>query len=96
MCIMALEVDPWQLNDITDYFKTQRMCDKIVKDEPYFLKFVPDWFVTQQEIDIWYDDDDYCNDDEIIEWYKGHQKRKAQKAKKKKKNFYLLHGIPTV
>ena len=33
----ALEVDPWQLNNIPDYFKTQKMCE-----------FVPDWFMTQQ------------------------------------------------
>ena len=83
MCINALEVDPWHLNNIPDYFNTQKMCDKTVKDDSYFLQFVPDWFVTQQQIDVWYDDDDYCNDDEPIEWYEGHQTRKAQKAKLK-------------
>ena len=29
MCIKALEVDPWQLNDIPD-LKTTKMCDKTV------------------------------------------------------------------
>ena len=57
------------------------MCDKAVKDDPSFLKFVTDWFVTQQQIDVWYDDDYWYHDDELIEWYNGYQKRKAQKAK---------------
>ena len=47
------------------------MCDKTVKDDPYSLHF------TNKN---WHDDDDYCNDDELIEWYNGYQKRKAQKA----------------
>ena len=45
------------------------------------LKYVLDWSVTHQQLDIWFDDDDYCNDAEIIEWYEGYQKRKVQKAK---------------
>ena len=57
------------------------MCDKIVKDDSYSLKFVPDWFATQQQLKIWHDDNDYYDDDELIEWYEGHQKRKAQKSK---------------
>ena len=80
MFIKALKVDPWQLHDIPDQFKTQKICDKTVKDDLYSLQFVPDWFVTQQQLKIWHDDDDYCNDDELIEWYNGYQKRKAQKA----------------
>ena len=48
----------------------------------FSLQFVPDWFVTQQQFDIWYDNDYvYNNDNEIIEWYKDYEKRKAQKAK---------------
>ena len=82
MYIKALEIDPWQLNDISDYFKAQQICDKTAKDDPYSLQCVPDWFVTQQQMNVWYDHDDYCNDDELIEWYQGHQKRKAQKAKR--------------
>ena len=57
------------------------MCDKAVKDDPSSLWFFPDWFVTQQQIDVWYDDDYWYHDYEIIEWYNGYQKRKAQKAK---------------
>ena len=33
---------------------------------------------------MWRDKDDYCNDDELSNWYEGHQKRKSQKAKIKK------------
>ena len=77
----TLEVDPCQLNDIPDYLKKQKMCDKAVKDDPSSLQFVPDWFVTQEQIDIWYDDDYWYHDDELMEWYEGYKKRKAQKAK---------------
>ena len=81
MCIMALEVDLWQLNYILDYHKIQKMCDSVVRRDPYSLQFVPDWFVTQEQIKIWGDDDNYYDDDEIIEWYDGYQKCKVQKAK---------------
>ena len=38
--------------------------------------------MTQEQLKLWHDDDDCDNDDdELIEWYEGHQKRKAQKAK---------------
>ena len=80
LSIKAFEVDPRQLNDIPDYLKTQKMCDKAVKDDPWLLMFVPDWFVTQEQIRVWYDGDNWYDDDEIIEWYEGHLKRKAQKA----------------
>ena len=57
------------------------MCDKAVRDDAFFLECVPDWFVTQQQVKLWDYDDDFCDDDEIIKWYKDYQKRKAQKAK---------------
>ena len=60
------------------------MCDKEVKYDPSSLKFVPDWFVTWEQIDKWYDNNQWYHDDEMIEWYKGYKKRKAQKAKIKK------------
>ena len=47
---------------------------------PFSLVCVPDWFLTQQQIKIWHDDVCYCNDDEVIEWYDGYKRRKAQKA----------------
>ena len=81
MCINAVEVDLWQLHDVPDHFKTQEMYDRVVRNDPFSLQFVPDWFVTQQQVKLQHDDDDYCNDNEIIEWYEGHQKRKAEKAK---------------
>ena len=37
--------------------------------------------MTQQQIDTWYDDDYVYNDHEMIRWYDGYKKRKAQKAK---------------
>ena len=37
--------------------------------------------LTQQQIKSWHDDDDYCNDNRIVEWYEVYQKRKTQKAK---------------
>ena len=45
------------------------------------MQFVSDWFVTQEQLEIWQDDDDYCTDDEVIEWYNGYTRRKAQKLK---------------
>ena len=44
MFIKALEVDPWQLNDIPGYLRTKKMYDKTLKNDPYTLQFVPDWF----------------------------------------------------
>ena len=81
MPCVSIALDPWQLNDIPDYLKTQKVCDKAVKDDPSSLQFAPDWFVTQQQIAVWYDDDYWYHDNEVIEWYNGYQKRKAQKAK---------------
>ena len=57
------------------------MCEKAVKKYLCLLKYVPDWFVTDQQIKIWHDNDYHCNDDQLIEWHKGYQKLKTQKAK---------------
>ena len=81
MCITTLEIDPWQLNDFPDYFKTQEMCDDTIWEDPYSLLFVPHWFLTQQQLEIRHNDDEYCTVDEIIRWYKRYKKRKVQKAK---------------
>ena len=54
---------------------------KAVAKYLWLLKYVADSFVTHQQIKIWHDNDGYCNDAELIEWYKGHQKLKTQKAK---------------
>ena len=53
------------------------MCNEAVKVDPGLLKHVPDWSVTQEQTDAWHDDDYWYHDDEIIEWYEDHQKRKA-------------------
>ena len=62
--------------------KTQKMCDDVVRRDSYSLQFVPNWSVTNEQINGWRDDDEYCDDDddELIEWYNGYQRRKAQKA----------------
>ena len=61
------------------------MCDKAVEVGPFFLLYVPNWLVTQQQVKLWHDDDDFYDDDnELVEWYDGRQKRKAQKAQLKK------------
>ena len=59
------------------------MCERAVGKGPYSLEFVPDWFVTQWQVNVWHDHN--YNNDEIIEWYDGYQKRKAQKTNIKDK-----------
>ena len=81
MCIKVFEIDPWSLYDIPDNLKKQEMCNKAVEDDPSSLQYVPDWFVTQQLLSVWFDDGHWYHDDDIIEWYNGYKKRKAQKAK---------------
>ena len=75
----ALE-NPWMIVFVPDQYKTQEMCEKAVEEDPYSLQLVPDWFVMQDQVKIWYDDDDYCNDDELITWYDAYKKRRAQKV----------------
>ena len=48
------------------------MCDDVVRRDPYSLQFLPDWFVTQQQIDIWHDEDEYCDDDGLIKLCEGY------------------------
>ena len=45
------------------------------------MHFVSDWFVTQKQIDVWYYNDEYCHDDEFIEWSNDYHSQKAQKLK---------------
>ena len=47
MCIKAVEVHPWQLEEAPDHFKTQKMCEKAVEEELWRLYAVPDRFKTQ-------------------------------------------------
>ena len=69
-----VDIEPNFLPLVPDLFKTREMCEKAVKKYIWLLKYVPDWFVTHRQIKIWHDDDDYCNDDVIIEWYEGYKK----------------------
>ena len=95
MCNKAVYKNPCCLKYLPDYLKAGVMCNKeVVKSirwylerpsPPQYLQYllgqVPDWFVTQQQLKIWHDNDDYCNDDGLIKWHDGYQKRKAQKAR---------------
>ena len=45
------------------------MCDKAVREDSFSLQYVPDWFVTLEQVKSWHDDDDYCNDAKLVEWY---------------------------
>ena len=62
------------MEHVPDHLKTRGMCDKAVRDDPSSLQYIPDWFVTQQQLKLWHDDYDYCNDDKLIEWYNGYKK----------------------
>ena len=57
------------------------MCDTAVSQDPHSPQYVPDWFAMQEQVKIWHNDYDHCNDDEIIELYDAFKKRKAQKQK---------------
>ena len=80
-CEKSKEKRLWKLKHIPGHFKTQEMSNKAVRMDPWLLQSVPDWFVTQEQIDVWYADDDCCNDYELIKWYEGHQKRRARRHK---------------
>ena len=84
MCDKAIEIDPFTLRHVSDNLKTQRICIKAAEVGLELLEYVPVcpcMSVTQQQIKIWRDDDEYCDDDELIEWHDRYQKRKAEKAK---------------
>ena len=74
----AIEIDPITL---WHNLKTQGMCIRAAEAGLGLLQYVSDWFVTHQQIKVLPDDDEYCDDDELIEWYNGYRKRKAQKGK---------------
>ena len=77
----AIEIDPFTPWYVSDNLKTRGMCIRAVEEGLALLEYFPDWIVTQQQIKKWRDNDEYCNDDELIKWYDGYQNRKAQKAK---------------
>ena len=43
MCIKGFKVDPWQLGDVPEHFKTQETCNEAVASSTYVLRSVPDW-----------------------------------------------------
>ena len=59
------------------------MCDKAVTEDAFFFICVLDWFVTRQHVRSWHDDNDDDDNwvDELIKWYEGYNKLKAQKGK---------------
>ena len=84
MCERAVDAHPWTLKFVPDHLDTKEMCDKEARRRRWLLEYVPDWFVTQDLIKIWHEHKDHesCDDKgETVEWYDGHQKHKAQKAK---------------
>ena len=84
MCNKAVARSSYMLGGVADHFKTQEICEKAVEKDPYMLGHMPDWFLTQQQVGPWYDDDEFFDDDEIVKWCNGYQKRKPQKAQIKK------------
>ena len=69
MCERVVENKPETLQVIANYFKTQEICDKAIKDDSSSLQYVPDWFVRREGIYMWYDDyyddnGDHCDDDD--------------------------------
>ena len=40
------------LEVVPDYFKTQEMCNDVVKKRPSQLKYVPDYFKTQEMCNV--------------------------------------------
>ena len=88
MCGYVVREEYWSLKYVPDWFKTQEMCIKEVKEDLDFLIHVPDQFLATQEIRY----KDYSRaaapvlksyDNRVIKWYQGYKKRKAQNTKVK-------------
>ena len=82
MCNEAVRRETFTLEDVPDHLKTEKMSEKAFQKDLRSLKYVPDWFVTDQK--IWqalrFLIGRYCLLDDLIKWYEGYKKRKAQKA----------------
>ena len=92
MCIKAVEEDTCGVFYVLDHFKTQDMFDDAVRcEDPYLLLYVPDWFATQEQVKIWHIDDDYYNDNEIVECYYDLLKRVNVHCLASHKNTKLVH-----
>ena len=77
MCNEAVQKVPCTLEYVPDHFVTQEMCNEAVESDPEVLKLVPDQFVTQEMCHEAVESDPEV----FLGWYKGHEQRKAQKAK---------------
>ena len=77
----AVSMYPYLLEYVPDHLKTQEMCDKAFWEETTSWQYVPDWFAIQQQVKLWHDDDDYCDDEEIFDCNNDYQKHKVHKAK---------------
>ena len=75
MCQNVVENDLYTLKFVPDHFITKEICDKAVRDDSSSLQYVPDWFVTSEQIQMWYDKSEYC--DNFLKWHNGYKKRKA-------------------
>ena len=94
MCKEARCRGPYALRDIPDHLKTQNMCEKTVEEDLCSLHFVPGWFVTQQQIDIWHDDDYYCDDDGAYRVVQRLPKGQGPESKNKRRTFtHCLESI---
>ena len=97
--------DPGELAHVRYHFKSKKVCDDVVCEDSCSLQFAPDWFAAQKQVKIWYDDKDYCFDDndggdhELIAWGNGYKIRISQKSDIKKKVFtcrmapFLILGL---
>ena len=93
-CERVVENSPCTLRFVPGHFNTQEMCDRAVRDEPSSLQYVPDCFVTREQIQMWYDKSEYCDD--LFKEYNGYKKRKTQKAKIKEEfllNTWYPNGV---
>ena len=86
MCNEAVRREAYTLGYVPDHLKTEKMREKAVEKDPWSLEYVPDWFLTHQKIlqVMKLIIGRRCmfphNDDDLIKWYEGYKKRKAQKA----------------
>ena len=70
MCNEIMRIESRPLEFIPDCFKTQDICDKAVRKCSSSLMHVSDWFVTREWIYMWYDDIEYCDDEEEYNFFK--------------------------
>ena len=69
---------------VPDHLQKQQICDNVVRGDPSSLQYVPDLLMTKRQVKVRRNHKYYCNDDELIQWYNGYKKGKAQKAQIKK------------